>query len=137
MRRFFYRENLIGSDFVQHFFNTARPANLQVLDEPVLSQAKVYSAVAGRGVSDRRCHLVPLGSAIFRRNVNLRAYAHPIAFCSDELEENPVIASIGDVPQNFNRPPKNGNYGVDATIVKEIPKGDATMRCLFLEVRSS
>src|SRR5580704_5047670 len=118
MRRFFDGENLIGGDFLQHLFNTARPANLHILDEPVLSQAEVYSAVAGRGVSDRRCYLVPLGSAIFRRNVNLRADAHPVALFPYKLKKNPVIAGIGDVPQNFNRPAKNGNYGVDATIVK-------------------
>ena len=44
--RFFHGKNLIGGNVVQHLLDAARPANFDILDDSIFSEAEMHAAVA-------------------------------------------------------------------------------------------
>ncbi len=122
---------------MQDLFHAAGPADFQILNRPTGAQPKMYAAVAGGRVADCRCHLVPLLAAIFSGDMNLRADAHAVALRAYQLQQDPVVAGIGDVVQEFHFAAQYGDDHVDTTVVVNVPERDTAMGGFDLEIRAA
>src|SRR5579863_2083636 len=91
------RHNPVCIEVVQFLLDSAGPANLNLLDAPVCSQAEVHARVAGRRVPNRGGDLVPLRIAIFRCDADLRANRHAIAFPAHQVQQDPMVVTRRDV----------------------------------------
>src|SRR5438067_7592516 len=64
--------------------------------------------------------LVILSSALVSGNPNLSTDSHPIAFCSDELQKDPVVVCFGDVSKYSNRAAEGRHDKVDFAVAVEV-----------------
>src|SRR5512142_1968793 len=77
----------------------------------------------------RACRdLVVLLSAIVGGDPNLCANAHPVAFCSYELQKNPVIGCFSRVPKYAYWVASRSNYNIDSAIIVQIAVSQSPIR---------
>src|SRR6266478_8229535 len=135
MRRFLDGHDVVHIGIVKYLFDTAGPANLDFLYTPVRSQSEMYSTVAGGGVSNRSCCLVPLRATIFCSDTYLRPDPHPVASCSHQFQQYPVIVFTRYIAKELHRSTQHGNDHVHAPIIVDIPERNPAMGSLLLEIR--
>src|SRR6185437_9275573 len=90
--------------------------------------SEMDARVAGRGIARAGCRLVVKRPAILSRDPNLCTNAHPVAFCSGEPDQEPVIPCFGDVAEDLHRRSESRDDQIHASIVVQIAERQAPVR---------
>ena len=134
--RFLDSYDPVHVDIVKHLLDAAGPANFDLLYEAAHTESEMYPAITGGSISDSGGYLIPLRATVFCRDAYLRADPYPIAFCSHQFQQNPVVVPIGDVMKQFDRPVQDSDHCVHTSVIVDISEGGSAVWGFLLEIRA-
>lgn len=122
LRRFFYRDDLVGVDVLKLLDDAAGPPDLDGLRGVVGAQAEVSALVVGGEITPSGAYGGPLWS-FAGGELDLGTDAVAIGFVSYEAEEEPVVGGGGLVVEDVGWSAVRGDDGVEAAVVVEVTHG--------------
>ena len=86
------------------------------------------AGIAGCGIAGAGRYLIVESPAIVSGYANLRTDAHPVAFGSDQFEQDPVIVRFGDIAEHADRGAESCDHEIHTPVVVEVSIGEAAVR---------
>ena len=114
-------KDLVGFDIGEFLPDAARPRQFDLVYYGRLAQTEMDALVAGRVVAYGRCGVIVLHQ-LAGGDLDAGPEAVPVAFCADQVDQEPVITVGGAVEEQFGPAIQNHYHHVDLPVIVEVPE---------------